>query len=64
MRDIIATVAKAGGLLPSADVKHLSLLRTDGEARISLPIDYSVVSRGLRVWQDVMLRPGDTLVVP
>ncbi len=57
-------IAKAGGLLPSADARHLSVLRTDRGARVSLPIDYQDLSRGLRVWQDVLLRPGDTLIVP
>lgn len=57
-------VAKAGGLAPTADPKHLSVLRTDRGERISLPLDYTEVTRGLRVWQDVVLRPGDTVVVP
>ncbi len=57
-------IAKAGGLLPVADGKHLSILRTDRGARVSLPFDYVEVSRGRRVWQDVLLRPGDTVVVP
>lgn len=57
-------IAKAGGLLPAADAKHLSVIRTERGSRVSLPLDYSSVSRGLHVWQDVVLRPGDTIVVP
>ncbi len=57
-------IARAGGLKPQADEKHLSVLRTDKGARLALPINYAEVSRGVRVWQDVVLRPGDTLVVP
>ena len=57
-------VARAGGLAPTADARHLSVLRTERGERISLPLDYTEVTRGLRVWQDVLLRPGDTIVVP
>ena len=57
-------IAKAGGLAPLADARHITVLRTDRGARISLPFDYTEVSRGIRVWQDIVLRPGDTLIVP
>lgn len=57
-------IAVAGGLMPMADGAHVSVLRNDKGARISLPIDYTQLLRGQRVWQDVLLRPGDTIVVP
>lgn len=57
-------IAVAGGLAPMADGAHVSVLRSDKGARVSLPIDYTQLLRGLRVWQDVLLRPGDTIVVP
>jgi polysaccharide export outer membrane protein len=57
-------IALAGGLTPAADARHLSLLRTEGGVRVYLPIDYADLSRGIRVWQDIVLRPGDVLIVP
>ena len=57
-------IALAGGLTPAADARHLSLLRTERGARVYLPIDYEDLSRGIRVWQDIVLRPGDVLIVP
>jgi polysaccharide biosynthesis/export protein len=57
-------IALAGGLTPAADARHLSLLRTERGARVYLPIDYADLSRGIRVWQDIVLRPGDVLIVP
>lgn len=57
-------IAVAGGLAPMADGTHVSVLRNDKGARVSLPIDYTQLLRGQRVWQDVLLRPGDTIVVP
>ena len=61
---VMDLIAVAGGLTPAADGAHLSVLRNDKGARISLPIDYTQLVRGQRVWQDVLLRPGDTIVVP
>jgi polysaccharide export outer membrane protein len=61
---VMDLIAVAGGLMPSADGAHVSVLRNDKGARISLPIDYTQLLRGQRVWQDVLLRPGDTIVVP
>jgi polysaccharide export outer membrane protein len=57
-------IALAGGLTPAADARHLSLLRTERGTRVYLPIDYTDLSRGIRVWQDIVLRPGDVLIVP
>ena len=57
-------IARAGGLMPLADSRHIYVLRTERGTRVSLLLNYAEVSRGVRVWQDVPLRPGDTLVVP
>ncbi len=57
-------IAIAGGVLASADSRHISILRSEPEGRVALPMDYTRVSRGEVLWQDVILRPGDAIVVP
>jgi polysaccharide export outer membrane protein len=61
---VVDLIALAGGLQATADARHIVVLRTEREGRIALPIDFEKVSRGLLLWQDVALRPGDAIVVP
>ncbi len=61
---VVDLIALAGGLQPTADARHIVVLRTENEVRVALPIDFEKVSKGLLLWQDVALRPGDAVVVP
>jgi polysaccharide biosynthesis/export protein len=57
-------IALAGGVLASADARHITILRSEPEGRVALPMDYTRVVKGQVLWQDVILRPGDAIVVP
>jgi polysaccharide biosynthesis/export protein len=61
---VVDLIALAGGLQATADARHIVVLRTERDGRVALPIDFEKVSRGLLLWQDVALRPGDAIVVP
>lgn len=61
---VVDLIALAGGLVPMADARHIVVLRTQPEGRVALPIDFEKVSKGLLLWQDVALKPGDAIVVP
>jgi polysaccharide export outer membrane protein len=61
---VVDLIALAGGLVPLADARHIVVLRTQPEGRVALPIDFEKVSKGLLLWQDVALKPGDAIVVP
>lgn len=57
-------IALAGGLTEYADAKNISILRTEyGQVR-SLRFNYKDVARGKKLEQNILLRPGDTVVVP
>ncbi len=58
---VIQALALAGGLTPFADKNSIIILRASGE---QLQFDYSAVSRGRNLEQNVVLKRGDTIIVP
>ncbi len=61
---VLQALAEAGGLTDYAKRKRIHILRvTDGQRKI-LPFDYEAVVRGEKVHQNIVLQPGDTVVVP
>jgi polysaccharide export outer membrane protein len=61
---VLQAIALAGGLLDYADAKNITILRKDGASTTTLKFNYKDVSRGKKLEQNVVLRPGDTVVVP
>lgn len=61
---VLQALAEAGGLTDYAKRKKIYILRVVGERRQILPFDYDAVVRGVKVSQDIVLLPGDTVVVP
>lgn len=57
-------IALAGGLNEYADAKNITILRTVNGKTESFKFNYRDVSRGKKLEQNIMLRPGDTVVVP
>jgi len=47
-----------------ANVKKIYLLRTEDGKQIKIPFDYKAVIKGAHPEQNIVLKPGDTLVVP
>lgn len=61
---IMQLIAVAGGLTEFADQGSITLMRTmSGESR-SFKFNYKDVARGRRLEQNIVLLPGDTVVVP
>ena len=64
-RTVMQLIALAGGLTEYADSQNISIIRQDagGQTR-SLKFNYKDVSKGKKLEQNVVLQPGDTVVVP
>ena len=54
----------AGGLREYADAKKIMIMRTENGRQISLPFNYKDVAAGKKLEQNILLQPGDTVVVP
>lgn len=54
----------AAGFTQFANPKAIYLLRTDNGRQVKLPFNYKDVVKGNHPEQNILLRPGDTLVVP
>ncbi len=63
--DVMQALSLAGGTTEFAGVDDIRIIRrgTDGRQQV-LPFAYSDVARGRRLEQNIVLRSGDTLVVP
>jgi polysaccharide biosynthesis/export protein len=62
--NVLQLIAIAGGLGEFADAKEITITRTEGGKTVVLPFNYKDVSRGKNVKQNIVLKPGDTVVVP
>jgi polysaccharide biosynthesis/export protein len=54
----------AGGATPFAAVNDIIVLRRESAGQIVLHFQYNDVARGRDLRQNVVLQPGDTVVVP
>jgi len=61
---VLQAIAQAGGLSDYARRSKIYILRHGNGGQIRLPFDYAAVIKGSRMEQNVVLRPGDTIVVP
>jgi len=61
---VIQALSIAGGLTPYASTSNIIILHREGDKEISTPFDYDDVSRGRGLETDVILTPGDVIVVP
>jgi polysaccharide export outer membrane protein len=61
---VLQALAEAGGTTDYAKRKRIYLLRISDNRRIVIPFDYDAVVRGQKMQQNVVLLPGDTIVVP
>jgi len=61
---VLQLLAQAGGPTPYAKLDEIGVMRTvDGKTTRHL-FNYKEVSRGRRIEQNIMLRPGDTVIIP
>jgi polysaccharide export outer membrane protein len=52
------------GFTQFANLKAIYLLRTEKGQQVKIPFNYKDVVKGRRPEQNIMLKPGDTIVVP
>jgi len=62
--DVMQALALGGGLLTFADAKEISILRREGSNQTAIPFNYQDVEYGTNLGQNVLLQPGDIVVVP
>ena len=62
--DVTQALALAGGLATFADAGNISILRRDGGAQQSISFNYKDVEYGRSLDQNILLHPGDVVVVP
>jgi polysaccharide biosynthesis/export protein len=63
-RTVMQLIALAGGLTEYADGESISIMRQEQGKTRSMKFNYRDVSKGKKLEQNVMLLPGDTVVVP
>src|SRR5436190_1508206 len=61
--DVLQLIAVAGGLREYADKKHIVLLRTENGRERRLNFNYDEVLKGKNLKQNILLQPGDTVMV-
>ena len=61
---IMQLIAVAGGLTEWAEPKAITLMRLEDGVTRTYPFNYTDVARGRKPQQNLMLEPGDTVVVP
>ena len=62
---VMQLISLAGGVTEFAKKKDITVIRTDASGKQTvMPFNYSDVSKGKNVAQNIVLKPGDTVVVP
>jgi polysaccharide export outer membrane protein len=62
--DVVQALSLAGGLTTYADGGDIRILRRNGQQQTALRFDMGDVERGRKLEQNILLRAGDTVVVP
>ena len=62
--DVTQALAIAGGLATFANASDISILRRSGGGQQAIQFDYSEVEHGRALEQNILLQPGDVVVVP
>ncbi|MEO7386309.1 MAG: polysaccharide biosynthesis/export family protein [Gammaproteobacteria bacterium] len=62
--DVIQAMAMAGGTTPFAQLDNIKILRREGSTQTAIPFAYSDIAAGKRLQQNILLKPGDTVLVP
>jgi polysaccharide export outer membrane protein len=61
---VMQAIALAGGLTEYSDAKNITILRSEKGATRIFKFNYKDVAKGKGLGQNVLLQPGDTIVVP
>jgi polysaccharide export outer membrane protein len=60
----VLQVLSTAGFSQFANTKGIYVLRTEGGKQAKLPFNYKAVVKGDHMEQNILLKPGDTVVVP
>jgi polysaccharide export outer membrane protein len=63
-RTVLQALALAGGVSEYAKVEDIQIIRNQGDRAITFKFNYKDVLRGRRLEQNILLQPGDTVLVP
>jgi polysaccharide biosynthesis/export protein len=61
---ILQALSSAGGFTQFANLKKIYMFRTVSGKQVDFPFDYKDVIHGKNMSENVVLQPGDTIVVP
>jgi polysaccharide export outer membrane protein len=61
---VLQQLSIAGGVHEFADSKHILVMRNENGTQVALKFNYKDVVRGKNLQQNILLKPGDTIVVP
>jgi len=61
---VLQGLASAGGFTAFANVKKIYVLRAENGKQIKYPFNYKEAIKGKDAAQNILLQPGDTIVVP
>jgi polysaccharide biosynthesis/export protein len=61
---VLQAISSAGGFSQYANQKGVYVLRTENGQQVKYPFNYREVVRGINIQQNIVLQPGDTIVVP
>lgn len=62
--NVLQLIALAGGLAEYADAKNIVVMRSGAGGQQSFKMNYKDVVKQKNVQQNIVLKPGDTIVVP
>jgi polysaccharide export outer membrane protein len=61
---VLQAISEAGGLTDYAKRKDIYVLHSESGRQFKLPFNYTAVLKGEHMEQNILLSPGDTIVVP
>jgi polysaccharide export outer membrane protein len=61
---VLEAISSAGGFTAFAKQKKVHVLRTEDGKQVRLPFNYKDVIKGTHPEQNILLRAGDTIIVP
>jgi len=61
---VLQALSNAGGFTPFSNLKNIYVLRVENGKQQKMFFNYKEVISGKRTEQNIILKPGDTIVVP
>lgn len=62
--DVVQAISMASGFTPFAQLDNIRILRRQGASQTAIPFSYGDIAAGKRLQQNIVLEPGDTVLVP